>query len=903
MALRGDEEIDSLLAMMGGGSGQEPATSTSTMPPKMLTSHQKPLKSSSADHQNKDKSKKRKKKRKNNKDGKTPAWHKQSKGNNVEKIMSFPDTRLSQNCFEWPSNNGKRWLYLGEGLLGNCEGYVCSGNEQDPSECYGSNMCQSCGASAAIHELRLSSSWYEGVDDAVRDLDPPSIVSLANIIVASRNARCLIGEFHATSNRHRPAMKMHEPSKNVPLPPLNSIATNYEAISEHLDIFVGRMLGCSRGMMRVLSKTADNHVGMREIQKGYDRKLMAPITTNDAQLVKEKISSLINAAKEYKEAMDIVCSPDKAPDKSASIDVVEKRLSVMAACDAVYYRCYYAAAVAYNTGEGSDIAAMIPHPPTYFSCPGLAWDVHGAGVESIRIFLGESSSNDNLRDLAAPLDESTRQLLLKSWGLKERLSSGITRAVAGDTSAHELPNAFLALWQSRFLETIRHVWATRYSAVKSSIALQDALKSTKNATGIPSLHNNTQESVLKIHETDALSPAVTQWRDSVRDYPAHFYAYAAPTNEALRAISTCFQSSETEQIVEAGAGTGFWSALLQSHLNCISNVPGDRRTSLTTNTKQLHSQIDSSAETARLAQTQPQRSDSRKEIVSAIDFVLNNPDFDTDDIESFRKGVVSLKDELVERSKKRQNNAQKKNAPEKSAVPLVVPYDISPPSQGNGSAATSNDYHGNIPTFMEVHQADTFSQALSASTAGRANTALLLCYPPPASDMAHEALSVHLSNGGRTVMHIGEWQGLTGDASFEKMLTHFFSCEEKDVIFLPAWGSDATYLTLWRKKRNEGVDNITCSPALGCCSAKQCPNRARRRCRYARCLQYCSSKCYENHYSQRRALLALHMIQITSTTDDVSYENDSHFMELSGIGASKMVLDKRPKKKRHKKKR
>ena len=233
----------------------------------------------------------------------------------------------------------------------------------------------------------------------------------------------------------------------------------------------------------------------------------------------------------------------------------------------------------------------------------------------------------------------------------------------------------------------------------------------------------------------------------------------------------------------------------------------------------------------------------------------------------------------------------------------VVAYDLTPPSSNNGKIVESNEYHGNIPTFMRVHQADTLSQALSSSaiTSGT-STALLLCYPPPATDMAFNALSVHISKGGRIVMHIGEWQGLTGSDEFEALLKQEFNCQE--VVPLPSWGTDSTHLTIWSKKMSgeeqdgDASDEIF-SPAMGFCSVEQCSNAATKRCRYARSLQYCSMDCYQKHSAQRKSFLSLHMVH-TISGDELKYQNDGHFMDLKQILTKR---ESRPRKKRKKKRR
>ncbi|KAL9191515.1 hypothetical protein ACHAXT_001221 [Thalassiosira profunda] len=605
MALHLDQEVDDLLDLMGGGGPSEPsATATAST----SRAH-----SSSEDRRGKERKNKKRKKEK----------RKRSKSNGNKRI-SYADTRLTQNCFEWPCNgSGRRSLSLGSGLMHPCDGYDPDGGR------YGASICKSCGRSGASHQLQFESD----VGDASFGHH------LVRIVVAARNARCIMGECH-------PAVE----------------GVNAEEISEKLDKFVGRTL--------------------------RNAKTVPQFPEDDVRLLKEKVSALIEAVEGFKRAVrDAITSVDGTSTKRR-MNLVESRLAAMAASDVVYYRCYYMAATTNDAVEGLDLAAKMPHPPTYFSVPGLAWDVEDAGLEFLSQFLGQAEENQD--DLVAPLDDATRSELLTSWGLQKRLSS--------PSSDHS--NPLLVLWQSRFMETIRHVWTSGYSRMKSSKALRAASATGKDDAKRKAAHVSGQEALLQMHEASALSPRMAQWRDSIRDYPANFYAYAAPTEEALQCISDCVESLGIEQILEAGAGTGYWSTLLRSHLE-----------------------------------------DSGR-----------------------------------------------------ARVPTVVPYDIAP------SSALANEYHGNIPPFTDVKKAESLSQALAASPGTGAKTALMLCYPPPSSDMAHQALSAHMANGGQMVLHIGEWQGLTGDASFEDLLRRNFSCLEKDTVPLPVWGTDATYLTVWRKK-------------------------------------------------------------------------------------------------------
>mmetsp|Transcript_38394 Transcript_38394/g.80472 ORF Transcript_38394/g.80472 Transcript_38394/m.80472 type:complete len:165 (-) Transcript_38394:29-523(-) len=164
-------------------------------------------------------------------------------------------------------------------------------------------------------------------------------------------------------------------------------------------------------------------------------------------------------------------------------------------------------------------------------------------------------------------------------------------------------------------------------------------------------------------------------------------------------------------------------------------------------------------------------------------------------------------------------------------------------------------------------------------------------------------------------MYIGEWQGLTGDTTFEALLAQKFSCQKKEVIHLPMWGTDTTYLTIWNKKESDDRDTTqriagtnSFSPALGYCSVEQCSNPARRRCRHARSLQYCSLECYGKHSSRRRAVLALHMIcsQTASGDESMMYTNDRHFMSLdniTGLAGRSVESGERSRKRRKKKRR
>jgi hypothetical protein len=287
MALRGDEEIDSLLSIMGGGDG-----STSNVPAE-----------SRSTHKDAKKKKKRSKKRRlecDDADGKTAK----------NRCISFAESRLAQNCFHWPqSENGHHHLSLGAGLAHDCKEYMM---DSSVDACrYGSICCKNCGRSSSAHELRISF----GSEPCNKD-DGASTMQLASIIVAARNARCVMGEYHVP-------MPASESKQNISLlPPVNSIQSTSKLVSKRLDLFTGR----------VLAELKNMHTQIHDAtSKGRLNANRTSISPDDFMILKEKMASMTKSISEYKKAITTPCSDDK---------VTNQRIEAMAMCDIVYYRCY-----------------------------------------------------------------------------------------------------------------------------------------------------------------------------------------------------------------------------------------------------------------------------------------------------------------------------------------------------------------------------------------------------------------------------------------------------------------------------------------------------------------------------------------------------------------------------------
>mmetsp|Transcript_10708 Transcript_10708/g.31688 ORF Transcript_10708/g.31688 Transcript_10708/m.31688 type:complete len:755 (-) Transcript_10708:128-2392(-) len=204
--------------------------------------------------------------------------------------------------------------------------------------------------------------------------------------------------------------------------------------------------------------------------------------------------------------------------------------------------------------------------------------------------------------------------------------------------------------------------------------------------------------------------------------------------------------------------------------------------------------------------------------------------------------------------------------------------------------ASINEYHGSTPSFMTVQRSNVSGlKSFLRSESIASCTALLLCYPPPLSNMAFDALQSYTSLGGRCLIHIGEFRGLTGSLRFEEFLAQHFRCIER----LPCleWGTDAASITVWVAKSKVGFDDKYCpgrkaqlnqgrsfssSLLLPCSNCLKAP--AIRRCRLSRSLVYCGRECFDLHSDIRKAHLAMNMVFF-----ECSYSDDSHFALLDSL--------------------
>lgn len=197
------------------------------------------------------------------------------------------------------------------------------------------------------------------------------------------------------------------------------------------------------------------------------------------------------------------------------------------------------------------------------------------------------------------------------------------------------------------------------------------------------------------------------------------------------------------------------------------------------------------------------------------------------------------------------------------------------PEFDSTECANRNEYHGYTPRFFQLKPFSGFHNAETR------DTALLLCYPPPQSSMAHDYLKSYLDAGGRFVVHVGEFKGLTGNSRFERLLLHKMVCVER--LHILTWGTDASHITIWMLQKDipkcltaEAYVISNHHVLLRCSTCNVC--EARMRCRLDRSLVYCSETCFEEGKSMLTTQLRLRMIEVDSS--QLRYDDPFLFLEI-----------------------
>ena len=207
---------------------------------------------------------------------------------------------------------------------------------------------------------------------------------------------------------------------------------------------------------------------------------------------------------------------------------------------------------------------------------------------------------------------------------------------------------------------------------------------------------------------------------------------------------------------------------------------------------------------------------------------------------------------------------------------IVTAFDVAPTT--NGDNKIPNEYHGSSPPFYSVEYADSQNLRTIFGQRKTEETALLLCYPPPLSNMAEASLKAFVDHGGRIIIHIGEFSGLTGSLKFEKFLSCKF--DRKYRARCLNWGSDAAEVTIWTKSKQVG--KIPQQVLVQCSQCKK--SIATRRLKMCRPLSYCTSACFDAHRVERGLHFAFNMIpDVLNTNALISFgdvDREKYFESL-----------------------
>lgn len=183
----------------------------------------------------------------------------------------------------------------------------------------------------------------------------------------------------------------------------------------------------------------------------------------------------------------------------------------------------------------------------------------------------------------------------------------------------------------------------------------------------------------------------------------------------------------------------------------------------------------------------------------------------------------------------------------------------------NSSTNASNEYHGDTPAFTVVKTGGP------EKIKRHPGSTLLLCYPPPHDPMAERCLKLYK---GDTLLYVGEWRGNTGTRDLEAVLLREWQLEER--LSLPAWGSEANSLMVWRRRAPQGFSSASELP----CRA-DCGKTATHRCRLCCDMAFCSQQCMERMMTEHKRHHATKLIPLdTLIWDSASFDKLSDLINL-----------------------
>jgi len=123
----------------------------------------------------------------------------------------------------------------------------------------------------------------------------------------------------------------------------------------------------------------------------------------------------------------------------------------------------------------------------------------------------------------------------------------------------------------------------------------------------------------------------------------------------------------------------------------------------------------------------------------------------------------------------------------------IQPHDLVPTAH---DAATSNDYHGNVPSYTPIYPGDASTIASTPPN----TTALMVCYPPP-DDMAYKALRAFSGNFVFSHWEIG---GFDRHNSIQAITRNPVCDTRANVADTMGYGCSA-YLSIWKCNTNHSI--------------------------------------------------------------------------------------------------
>lgn len=238
----------------------------------------------------------------------------------------------------------------------------------------------------------------------------------------------------------------------------------------------------------------------------------------------------------------------------AVTEALQARISSVSAFDNLYYLLYHYTLV-------TPIKASAKASKTSSSAPSSTSDTSASNKNSKRIVPPPS---EYFHLFYQPLGEEVNEIVASFWKsevdrvTRKRMQKAIGDLDSALSTAND--NPLLAIWHLRFLDYIRFYWTAGLSKQSNEmeLAVQAAFTSHNSAKRHSRIKRVKQQIISKENASEPICGDEQQtWRDICRDWPSLIYAYAVPTPAAIEAIL------KYSPIVEIGAGTGYWSSMLQ----------------------------------------------------------------------------------------------------------------------------------------------------------------------------------------------------------------------------------------------------------------------------------------------------------------------------------------------------